>query len=235
MNKLDTKGWTDKDSHKPEYRELYEKHGFIEAYGKHTDLRIEKDGPELAIGAKKDGAQDWDIHGNMQLAFLKSRGLKPTHTFLDLGCGTGRLACKMIPYLNQHRYTGIDISLKAIINCIDLVEKEGLESKKPLFINGDGTFSPVGTSRFNLIWAHSVLTHLPPDIIENIFTDLSKMAFGEFVFTYKHHVEPRRSGLKQFQYNPGFFKDLAASVNLTADSIPFEWPAGQKTMKVTWK
>lgn len=232
---IDTTDFTDKDSKVPEYRELYEKHDFIEAYGKHTDLRIEKDGPELAIGAKKDGAQDWDIHGKMQLEFLKSRGLKPHHKFLDLGCGTGRLACKMIPYLDSGNYTGIDISQSCYDSCVDMVEREGLKDKKPSFALGDGAFKPVTGARFNLIWAHSVLTHLPPDIIENLFKKLSGMRFKEFVFTYKFHVEPRRSGLKQFQYDPGFFKALAASVNLIAEPVPFEWPAGQKTMKVYYR
>jgi SAM-dependent methyltransferase len=223
---LDTTGFQDKDSRKPEYRELYEKHDFITAYSLHTDLRIAKDGPELAIGAKKDGEQDWDIHGKAQLDFLISRGLKPEHTLLDFGCGTGRLACKAIPYLNDGNYVGIDISAEAIALC-----RKNNPDKRPIFIQGSGGMD-VPAMPYHMIWSHSIYTHIPEEVIERIFSDLSKMAFGEYCFTYKHADIVRRSGLKQFQYNPAFFSALAGKYGMNAEALPHEWPAGQKTMRI---
>lgn len=220
--------YRDKDSKVPEYAELYEKHDFITAYGKHTDLRIAKDGPELAIGAKRDGSQDWEIHGQMQLQFLISRGLKPEHRLLDLGCGTGRLACQAIPYLNEGNYVGIDISAEAIKHC-RAIETD----KKPTFIHGDGSLKPaIPLSPFNIIFAHSVFTHLPADVIETIFQDLSKIGFGEFCFTYKSASAVTRSGLKQFQFPPSFFVGLARKYGMDGEVVPFDWPAGQKTFRV---
>lgn len=230
--KLDTAGFTDKDSHKPEYRELYETLPFIEAYAKHTDMRIAKDGPELAIGAKRDGQQDWDKHGKMQLDFLIAKGLKPEHCLLDFGCGTGRLAVKAVPYLDRLKYVGCDISPEAIKHAGQAC---GSIDKAPAFItSGSGTMPVNKLWHFDFIWAHSVLTHLPPDCVCQLFKTLAEMSFGRFYFTYKPSDIPQRSGLKQFQYPADFFGVAAHSAGLEAAIDPMTWPAGQRTMRV-WR
>ena len=232
---LDTTNFRDKDSKVPEYRELYEQFPFIEAYSKHTDLRIKKDGPELAIGAKRDGAQDWDVHGQMQLNYLKNAGLKPEDTLLDIGCGTGRLACQAVPYLDDGKYTGIDISVAAIANCFALANTRDWYKKAPVFLVGDGTLEAVPPGNiYNYIMAHSVFTHLPPEIITRIFLDLAEIQFGQFIFTYKQAKNLTRSGLKQFQYDAAWFQRVANSNGLKCCSDDFEWPAGQHTMRV-WR
>lgn len=230
ITEKDMAGWTDKDSKKPEYRDLYEKHDFIEAYSRHTDLRIEKDGPELAIGAKRDGKQDWDIHGKQQLAFLISRGMKPHHTLLDFGCGTGRLAILAAPYLFNGNYLGVDISQSAVSHADSLLTKSGYCGAVLL---GDGTLDAAKTSApFDFIWSHSVFTHIPMDVIQKIFADLSGIEFWEYCFTFKESGAPQRSGLKQFQYSPQSLIDAAHNYGLKAEKLPYEWPAGQKTMRV---
>ncbi len=227
---LDTNGFTDKDSKKPEYRELYETLPFIEAYAKHTDMRIAKDGPELAIGAKRDGQQDWDKHGKMQLDFLIAKGLKPEHCLLDFGCGTGRLAVKAVPYLDRLKYVGCDISPEAIKHAGQAC---GSIDKAPGFITSGSGAMPVNKLwYFDFIWAHSVLTHLPPDCVRQLFKTLAEMSFGQFFFTYKYADISRRSGLKQFQYNTGALMDVAREYGLKAETDPMEWPAGQKTMVI---
>lgn len=230
---LDTRLFTDKDSKKPEYLKLYQDLPFIEAYGKHTDIRIKKDGPQLAIGAKPDGFQDWDIHGKAQYDFLQYAGLKPSDTLLDVGCGTGRLARKIVPFLDSGNYTGIDISQEAINQCKLLAIAEQFDIKNPVFIHGDGTLKGLEGRKFNIIWAHSVFTHIPPEVVEWVFDNLSRIDFDAFYFTHKGATEITRSGLKQFAYPVKYFADLADDYNMIAESIKVEWPAGQKTIKVT--
>lgn len=234
MSELDTTGFKDKDSRKPEYRELYERLPFIEAYAKHTDMRIAAVGPELAIGAKKDGQQDWDIHGKQQLDFLISNGLMPKHTLLDIGCGTGRLACKAIPYLDVNKYTGIEISFDAFIHCINMAKADGLREKMSVFVRGDGTLERVKLDSFDYVWAHSVFTHLPPDIIEQMFRTLSVMDFGQFFFTHKQSIENKRTGLKQFSYDPNWFRTIAHPHGMIVDQVDYDFPAGQHVMRV-WR
>lgn len=229
--KLDTTGWTDKDSRLDKYRELYEDNDFITAYSKHTDMRIAIDGPELAIGAKRDGAQDWEIHSQQQLDFLTSRGLRPYHTLLDFGCGTGRLASRAVPFLEKGNYTGMDISPKALECAAVYLRVHNMIDKLPRLVLGGGKISGAG-EKFDFIFSHSVITHLPMSIVQEIFKDLSEMEFQEYVFTYKEHTEHRRSGLKQFQYSAQSLIDCAFNYGLKAERLPVEWPAGQKTMVV---
>lgn len=220
----------DKDSAKPEYRELYENLPFIDAYAKHTDLRIAKDGPELAIGAKRDGQQDWGKHGKMQLDFLIEKGLQPQHFLLDFGCGTGRLACKAVPYLYSGHYVGMDISESAVAHCY----QHNYAEKTPLFIRSpDGRLPSLQKWQFNLIWSHSVVTHLPPEHLSLLLEDLSQMTFDAWYFTYKQSKANQRTGLKQFSYSPEWMGEEAKKYGLEATTDPMEWPAGQKTMRVT--
>ena len=229
--KLDISGFKDKDSRRPEYRKLYEENDYIQAYSKHTDMRIEIDGPELAIGAKRDGLQDWEIHSQQQLDFLTSRGLRPYHTLLDFGCGTGRLASRAVPYLEKGNYTGIDISPKALECAAHYLKAHNMIDKMPRLVLAGGQISAAG-EKFDFIFSHSVFTHLPMEIIQDIFLDLSTMEFQEYIFTYKERPEATRTGLKQFSYPPSFFESLAYNYGLTAKKLPVEWPAGQKTMVI---
>lgn len=218
----------DKDSKKEDCRALYEEHDYITAYSKHTDLRIVRDGKELAIGAKRDGMQDWEIHGQMQLGLLRSHGLTPDSTLLDFGCGTGRLACVAVPFLAPDRYTGVDISASAITACKALAFPE----KRPVFILGNGTLDAVAEQSFDMVWAHSVFTHLPPDIIATILAQLSKMDFGQFLYTYKRGETEQRTGLKQFCYTPAWFRRCAKRLGMAAEEIDLTLPGGQKVMRI---
>ncbi len=223
--------FSDKDSGRPEYRSLYERHDFITAYSAHTDKRIEQDGPELAIGAKRDGLQDWDIHSQQQLDFLTSRGLRPYHTLLDFGCGTGRLASRAVPYLEKGNYTGIDISPKALECAAHYLKAHNMIDKMPRLVLGGGQISAAG-EKFDFIWSHSVLTHLPMEILQDIFLDLSTMEFQEWCFTFKEREAPKRTGLKQFGYSAQSLINCASNYGLKAEKLDVEWPAGQKTMVV---
>jgi ubiquinone/menaquinone biosynthesis C-methylase UbiE len=48
--------------------------------------------------------------GRIMLSALLQEGLEPGHTFVDFGCGTGRLARHVIPRMKGGAYIGIDIS-----------------------------------------------------------------------------------------------------------------------------
>ena len=44
-------------------------------------------------------------------------GLKPTHRFLDVGCGIGRMAIPLVDYLQTGKYHGFDIREEKIAYC----------------------------------------------------------------------------------------------------------------------
>lgn len=226
---LDTTLFTDKASKNPEERALYEGAAdYLTAYSQHTDLRVRRDGPALAIGGQ------WEEHGPLQLEFLRSRGLTPSSRLLDLGCGTGRFTRHAVPYLDPGHYTGIDISPAALAHARELGEREGWGARQPELLLGDGTLACVAGRRFDLVWAHSVFTHLPPDLIRRVLSDLAGLQFTEFCFTYKRRPRALRTGLKQFGYPPEHFIAAAAEVGLHAEELPDRWPQGQSAMRVRW-
>jgi SAM-dependent methyltransferase len=214
----------DKDSRVDCYRELYEKHDFLTAYAKHTDLRVTDD-PHGGIGR----ADEWESHGALQLSFLISIGLKPEHTLLDVGCGTGRGARKFVPYLNATNYVGVDISEKALEHARSLSQTEGWSVKNPEFIlNGDLNLA----RKFDIIWAHSVCNHLPDEQIEIMVCNAAKIMKDGAVFalTYKlNETLTIRTGLKQWKRDPSFFDKLAQLYGLVGNTHEKLWPAKQRT------
>lgn len=216
--------WTDKDSKVEKFRELYERFEFLTAYSKHTDLRV-RDNPKWAIGR----GDEWESHGWLQLDFLQTQGLNRNHRLLDVGCGLGRAARRLVPYLNHDRYVGCDISEECLKHAQRLSIEEGWASKRPLFIQ-DGSLDWI-PGEFDFIWAHSVFTHLPEQVIDKLVENAAKIMNdgAKFLFTYKRCQSATRTGLKQWCYPFGFFERVAERYGLTAQPLNFIWPASQRT------
>lgn len=65
----------------------------------------------LAKGRHRDivGGR-WDETGRVQMDLLVRAGLKPDHHLLDIGAGSLRLGCKVLPYLDPGHYWATDKS-----------------------------------------------------------------------------------------------------------------------------
>jgi len=221
------KSFSDKDSKKPHFRALYEQHDFLTAYAEHTNLRV-ADNPKGAIGRE----DEWESHGKEQLAFLIHHGLRRESRLLDVGCGVGRLARRAVPFLDEGCYTGVDISTAALAHAEELAAKEGWVERKPRFVlNGDLDLD--GT--FDMLWAHSVFTHLAPQYIEAIVRNAAqRLPVGaRFLFTYKRINTMQRTGLKQFAYPSSYFATVAARYGFTSEPLSYVFPAHQSTMRLT--
>lgn len=118
--------------------------------------------------------------GRHQFEFLKSRGLLPSDTFLDIGCGPGyefRLARLVIDYLEEGNYIGIDKD-----------EAHGplvRHEKRPTFIRSAEYHFP----RFRQIdfaWAHSLFTHVDQASIRLCLGNLRPLLAGPFYATFNH-------------------------------------------------
>lgn len=219
--------FTDKDSKVDKFRELYEHNDFLTAYSMHTDLRV-NDNPRGAIGRE----DEWETHGVLQRDFLIRQGLKPEHRFLDLGCGTGRLARKVVPYLQEGHYTGADISPAALRHAEKMSINEQWQDRCPYFVQIDGTPNALKIrDPFDMIWAHSVFTHLPPEAIEALLAGLNDLMTdsGKFLFTYKSWKTPERTGLKQWRYPFAFFDETVKRHGFKATPLSMIWPASQHT------
>lgn len=212
----------------PEVVQMYKDHPFLEAYGMHTDWRVVHNGPEGAIGA----VHDWERHGKIQFDFLLSQGLKPEHKMTEIGCGTGRLARKVVPYLDRGNYIGCDISEGALESAAKLSYSEGWSTKWPKFFRS----STPPTDRADYLWAFSVFIHLPEDIITQVMqaAAVAMHKDSKFFFSYVPSHKDIRTGLKQFKHTLQTTKNCCREAGLRFEQAT-SWNAEQKIALATLK
>lgn len=203
----------------PKVLALYRENEFLDAYAAHTDFRIFENGYQAAVGA----GDNWEQHGTLQFDFLVSQGLLPQHTLLDVGCGTGRLARKVVPYLNENNYTGCDISSGALDALLKLAQEEGWAKRYATLVRGD---LPDAIGLFDFAWAYSVFIHLPMEVVQDV---LNRVALclkptGQFLFSFSPEKTSWRSGLKQFRHTRKDYKTAAYAAGLTFETME-DWVA----------
>lgn len=116
----------------------------------------------------------WEQIQKYHFNFLTGMGLKPYHTFLDIGCGPLPTGLVLIPYLQPGYYVGIDIRKESIAEAHIQLVKAGLAEKNPLLVVS-GTFGrdELGDRKFDYIWASHILCHLDGEEIKVCFEQVS--------------------------------------------------------------
>jgi SAM-dependent methyltransferase len=119
-------------------------------------------------------------------AELISRGLRPEHRVLDIGCGIGNLALGLADYL-QGTYDGFDIHREAVDWC-----DRTITARYPTFrfhhadlssraYNAEGTLAasafsfPLPSASFDVVFLGSVFTHLLPDAVEQYVREIGRL------------------------------------------------------------
>jgi len=127
------------------------------------------------LGTLVGPARYWKQIQKYQFNFLTGMGLKPHHTFLDIGCGPLSAGLALIPYLQQGNYVGIDVREKSIAEAHVQVAKAGLAGKNPLLVVSR-TFGRDELSngcKFDYIWASQIFYHLDDKKLEDCFEQVS--------------------------------------------------------------
>lgn len=114
-------------------------------------------------------------------------GLKPMHSFLDVGCGIGRMAIPLAEYLQKGKYHGFDISSWKVAYCRRTVGR-----KRPDFAfhhadvfnkyyNSRGRTPaseyqfPWGDESFDFVLLTSVFTHMLPADMEHYLSEIARV------------------------------------------------------------
>jgi 2-polyprenyl-3-methyl-5-hydroxy-6-metoxy-1,4-benzoquinol methylase len=114
-----------------------------------------------------------------QFDLLKGLGLKPSHSVLEIGCGSLTAGVPVISYLEPSKYVGIDVRTKALDLAWREVSCHGLSSKNPRLIHSlDFGCKELGNATFDFIIAFSVLYHLTDDILHAFFGHVDKRLGG---------------------------------------------------------
>lgn len=196
---------------------------YVAAYAAHGDDRA-------AVG----GA-NWQAYGLAQFDFLRRRGLQPNHRLLDLGCGTGRLARLVVPYLDPGKYTGLDIAPAVLDRARELATVEGWKANAPGFVHGDGTLSAVRSDGpFDVVWCYAAVAHMPDELLLAVLAGLSGVLRGEAYFAYRPAAGDRTERLrwKNFRHPEEMLLDGARAAGLRAVSLPDAWPNGQRVIRM---
>jgi hypothetical protein len=106
-------------------------------------------------------------HRRFQLDFLKSQGLKPQNTLMEVGCGPMTAGVPLIEYLEPGNYVGIDVRPEVLNLSWQQIGKAGLSAKNPrLIISSTFGTESLGDRAFDFILTFSVLYHLSDDILD---------------------------------------------------------------------
>ena len=185
-------------------------------YRRVLDEAARKD-PRWAVGGL------WEEMGKLQLDFLKSQGMRPEHTLLDVGCGCLRGGLHFIQYLDPDNYWGLDISSDILAVGQQYLRQEGLEHKRPRLLQTNGrTFEELQGRRFDFIFSFGVFSDVPPEQIRELFKNLhdllspSGVFFATFGPADKYIANP--VGLRFF-YPLSFFAALGEKTGYSVELV----------------
>lgn len=118
----------------------------------------------------------WDEVGQLQLDYVKNRGLTPEMRVLDVGCGCLRGGVQFVRYLAPGNYHGIDISQELLDVGYNVeLAKLGIQHKLPrgnLACNEQFDAKSFNVT-FDVAMAQSLFTHLPLNHIRLCLTQLA--------------------------------------------------------------
>jgi hypothetical protein len=114
-------------------------------------------------------------HRRFQIAFLKARGLDPSHSLLEIGCGPLTGGIPIIEYLLPGHYYGVDIRGSVLNLAWREVGLAGLSARNPRLICSDSFgANELGDQEFEFALSFSVLYHLNDSLLSAYFIQVAK-------------------------------------------------------------
>lgn len=145
----------------------------------------------------------WHVMQKWQFQALQTIGLKPSHRFLDIGCGVLRLGMVLIPYLETDNYFGTD-PVPAYLETARRYASSVLNTDKQfgLLLDHSFEFHKFGV-KFDYAMAHSVFTHMTRQEIAMCLRCLAHVMApgGKLLFTVAINSDLREDYQEAFVYN----------------------------------
>lgn len=177
------------------------------------------------------GPGSWEEMGKHQFHFLVKNGLRPEYYFLEVGCGALRAGGHIINYLEKGRYFAIDNEVSLLESAVRVeIVQHSLKRKRPtlhLTSNFDLSFVPEEIM-FKMAWAHSVFTHLTPEMISRCMSSVRARLTPNGVFFATFNEADRvdlsrphgwRDELLTTRYPRSVLEEVAAEAEMAVEFI----------------
>ena len=179
---------------------------------KHYDLLIENgNDPVLDCKELADYMDKWDGK-----EFINLLNLDAYKTVLEIGCGTGRIAKKIIKQCKK--YVGIDISSKTV----DVAKNHFKDFNNAFFINED-FLKYKDTEKYDVIFSTLTFMHIKDKkkAINNVFNILKNK--GEFILSIdknqQNFIDTGYSRIEVYPDNPTYISKTLTSLGFTKFKI----------------
>jgi len=207
----------------------YHKPGFFDealAHGRHRDI----------VGGR------WEETGLVQMQILLNAGLEPQHHFLDIGAGSLRLGCRLVPYLAPNHYWATDLSGALLRRGYDLELADKTRLSPDHLIEDTNFAFPGLPNSITHAMAFAVFTHLPLahlahglGQIQRRFPRLEWLMFTVFTAPDDQFNAPFRQpdgvvthpGRAPWHHRLADVLATAQNAGFTATPLPTELPRGQ--------
>ena len=189
------------------------------------------------------GSVSFDLIGRMELAVLRMEGLRPTDTIVDVGCGVGRLALHLVPWLKGGHYIGTDVS-PSMLQQADAIVRDAVPEPpcSIRWLKHEGLTMPLPDGSIDMFGAFSVFTHIEHEDTYNLLKDSRRVARpgGKFVLSCLPLDLSVARETFVAQASVGFYErwgevrnvvttvDLLESVALMAGWWPLRWYKGDE-------
>lgn len=129
----------------------------------------------------------WESHGRRQLEFMISRGLRPHHRLIDIGCGAFRAGRHFVDYLEPGHYYDVDANHSVMQAGYDTELTDEQRARLPIEnLRANDRFDTDFGVTFDFAIANSVFTHVSLNHIRLCMFRLDRVMApgGEFYATF---------------------------------------------------
>src|SRR5262245_16943463 len=122
---------------------------------------------------------------------LVNKGIRPSDTFVDYGCGTLRLGALFIEFLEPDRYIGLDVDERIIAIGRNQLSAEVIGYKRPVLeVISAESLRRAAARQPQWVCSKGVLQHVPPEELNEYFENLSYLIHvGTTGFIYARIAE----------------------------------------------
>ncbi len=176
----------------------------------------------------------WKMKRRFQFAFLSSRGLRPEHRLLDIGCGTLRGGVPLIAYLDAGNYVGVEARAEVLEEGRKELSEAGLEHKHPVLIHASDPAQVALEAPVDFAWAFSVLFHMSDEVVDAYLGLVARglTEKGEFFANVRLGEREDARWKQQFplvRRPHEFYERLAAAHGLRVDDVGTLESLGHRT------